>query len=79
MEKIQETIQKLQQENDRLRQEILSLKEQLQGKPEKQTKLFIDEPFPQLIPLPVRNLTNEEISRYGRQLILRDVGIQGRV
>jgi hypothetical protein len=79
MEKIQETIQKLQQENERLRQELLSLKERLQVKQEKQAKFFIDEPFPQLPSLPMRNLTNEEIHRYGRQLILKDIGIQGMV
>lgn len=57
----------LEQENQRLRQRIAELESQLESKPVKQQHSFQQ----------VDRLSNPEIRRFGRQLILPDFGIEG--
>lgn len=77
-------IDQLRLENERLRAEVAALKEQLQQgqsilDPRKiEESVYKCPPFPALEPLHDRNLTNEEIARYGRQLILNEIGIEGK-
>jgi hypothetical protein len=78
-------IDQLRLENERLRAEVAALKEQLQQgqsglDPRKiEESVYKCPPFPALEPLHDRNLTNEEIARYGRQLILNEIGIEGKI
>ncbi|KAJ8662138.1 hypothetical protein O0I10_001831 [Lichtheimia ornata] len=59
----------LEQENQRLRQRIAELESQLESKPVKQQHSFQQ----------VDRLSNPEIRRFGRQLILPDFGIEGQL
>ncbi len=85
MEKETTDIDQLKLENERLRAEVAALKEQLKRSqsgldPRKvEESVYKCPPFPTLEPLHERNLTNEEIARYGRQLILNEIGIEGRI
>lgn len=78
-------IDQLRLENERLRAEVAALKEQLQRSQSGLDPRKIEEtvykcpPYPVLEPLHDRNLTNEEIARYGRQLILNEIGIEGKI
>lgn len=57
----------LEQENQRLRQRVAELESQLESKPVNQQPSFQQ----------ADRLTNPEIRRFGRQLILPDFGIEG--
>lgn len=78
-------IDQLKLENERLRAEVAGLKEQLQKSqsgldPRKvEESVYKCPPFPTLEPLHARNLNNDEIARYGRQLILNEIGIEGKI
>ena len=78
-------LDKLLLENEQLRAEVATLKEQLQKSQSALDPRRLEESvykcpsFPVLEPLQERNLTNEEIARYGRQLILNEIGIEGRI
>jgi len=79
MDTFEATFQQLRQENEKLKQEVAHLKNRLQLQKERQTNCSLDtDSFPPLLPLSIRELTKEEIHRYGRQLILKDIGVQGQ-
>jgi hypothetical protein len=70
--------QRLAEENAALKRRILELEAKLERYEPQHSELFKSPNLPQLAPLDrSRRLNNDEIFRYGRQLILSEFGIDG--
>lgn len=82
MESSNDNIASILKENDELKRKIKKLEEELNSLKDKHSNDDKDVSYssiPIISPLKERKLNKDEISRYGRQLIMKDIGPKGSI